>query len=410
VTSHQGAGTALLVVLLLVLSACREEPRAGPSPASPSPTGGPSPTGEPSNRFDPNGISLRLRSVAGGFASPLLVTNAGDGSGRLFVVEQVGRIQIVRDGRVLAEPFLDIDDLVVAGGEQGLLGLAFHPEFESNARFFVNYTDRAGDTVIAEYRAADGSDRADAGSARVLLRIDQPYSNHNGGDVVFGPDGYLYIGMGDGGSAGDPHGNGQRLNTLLGKMLRIDVDRGRPYGIPEDNPFLGRSGVRPEIWAYGLRNPWRFSFDRDTEDLWIGDVGQGEQEEIDRARAGHRGGQNYGWNVMEGTECFSPPDGCETQGLVRPVAVFPTSTGCAVVGGHVYRGSRFPALQGGYFFADFCSGLIFAIDPSRRGAQEPVVLVDSDHAISSFGEDEEGELYITDLSGGEVLQVAGEAR
>jgi glucose/arabinose dehydrogenase len=355
-------------------------------------------------------VRLRLRGIAGGFSAPLLVTHAGDGTGRLFVVEQIGRIRVLTDGRVQAEPFLDIASLVTAGGEQGLLGLAFHPEFESNGRFFVNYTDGSGDTVVAEYRAPGGADRADPGSARVVLRIDQPYSNHNGGDVVFGPDGFLYIGMGDGGSGGDPHGNGQRLDTLLGKMLRIDVDRGRPYGIPEDNPFVGRPGARREIWANGLRNPWRFSFDRETGDLWLGDVGQGDLEEIDRARAGGSGGQNYGWNVMEGTECFSPPDGCDGEGLVRPVAVYPTGLGCAVVGGYVYRGSRFPALRGGYFFADFCAGVVFALDPAGDVSQEPVILLQTDHAISSFGEDEAGELYVTDLSGGEVLLVTGEPR
>jgi glucose/arabinose dehydrogenase len=353
---------------------------------------------------------VRLRTVAGGFSAPLAVTHAGDGSGRLFIVEQGGRIRVLRDGRVQGEPFLDIASLVTAGGEQGLLGLAFHPEFESNGRFFVNYTDRSGDTVVAEYRAPGGSGRAEPVSARVLLRIDQPFPNHNGGALAFGPDGFLYIATGDGGSGGDPFGNGQRLDTLLGKLLRIDVDGGRPYGIPEDNPFVSRSGARPEIWAYGLRNPWRLSFDRGTGDLWIGDVGQGALEEIDRARAGRRGGDNYGWNEMEGTECFSPPDGCDRRGLVRPVAVYPTRLGCAVIGGHVYRGSRFPALLGGYFFADFCAGLVFALDPTGSAQREPVIVLRSDHAISSFGEDEEGELYVTDLSGGEVLQVVGEPR
>jgi glucose/arabinose dehydrogenase len=401
-------GGAVLVAATLLLSACGGGPEAQPtrSPPSPRTTASPLPTGE-AEPFDPRAVRLSLRQVAGGFEAPLLVTNAGDGSGRLFVVEQVGRIRVVRDGPPKAEPFLDITTLVTAGGEQGLLGLAFHPEFASNGRFFVNYTDTSGDTVVAEYRAPGGSDRAHPGSARVLLRIDQPYSNHNGGALVFGPDGFLYIGMGDGGSGGDPHGNGQRLNTLLGKLLRIDVDGGRPYGIPEDNPFVERSGARPEIWAYGLRNPWRLAFDRATGDLWIGDVGQGEQEEIDLARVGRRGGLNYGWNVMEGTECFSPSDGCDTEGLVRPVAVYPTSLGCAVIGGHVYRGARFPVLQGGYFFADFCAGVVFALDASRQASREPVMLLDTEHAISSFGEDEEGELYVTDLRSGELLQVTG---
>ncbi len=397
---------------VLVLTACGGDPEAGPTTSSPSPgrTWAPSPTGEPEERFDPRGVRLGLRTVARGFSAPLLVTHAGDGTGRLFVVEQVGRIRVLRDGRVQGEPFLDIASLVTAGGEQGLLGLAFHPRFESNGRFFVNYTDRAGDTVIAEYRARGGANRADPGSARVLLRVDQPFSNHNGGALAFGPDGFLYVATGDGGSGGDPMGNGRRLDTLLGKLLRIDVDRGRPYGIPEDNPFLGRSGARPEIWAFGLRNPWRLSFDRQTGDLWIGDVGQGELEEIDRAWAGRAGGQNYGWNVMEGTQCFSPPDGCDRDGLVRPVAVYPTRLGCAVIGGYVYRGARFPALQGGYFFADFCAGVVFAIDSGGRGPREPVILLDTNHAISSFGEDEQGELYLTDLQGGEVLQVTGERR
>ena len=396
---------------LLVLSACGNQPEAGPTPASPAPTETPSPSPPAAaEAFDPREVRLSLRRVAGGFEAPLLVTNAGDGSGRLFIVEQGGRIHVVRDGRPNAEPFLDIASLVTAGGEQGLLGLAFDPEFESNGRFFVNYTDRNGDTVVAEYRAPPGSQRADPGSARVLLQIDQPFSNHNGGALVFGPDGFLYIGTGDGGSGGDPMGNGQRLNTLLGKLLRIDVDRGRPFGIPEDNPFVGRSGARPEIWAFGLRNPWRLSFDRETADLWIGDVGQGELEEIDVARAGRGGGLNYGWNVMEGTKCFSPPEGCEQQGLVPPVAVYPTGLGCAVIGGHVYRGSRFPALQGGYFFADFCAGVVFAVDASAPRRREPVILLETNRAISSFGEDEEGELYVTDLRGGDVLQVIGEPR
>jgi glucose/arabinose dehydrogenase len=347
--------------------------------------------------------------VGQGFEAPLLATNAGDGSGRLFVVEQVGRVRILIEGRPQQEPFLDISPLVSAGGERGLLGLAFHPDYGTNGRFFVNYTDTAGDTVIAEYRVSSDPDRADPRSARSILRIDQPYSNHNGGNVIFGPDGYLYIGMGDGGSAGDPHGNGQRLDTLLGKMLRIDVDGARPYTVPPDNPFArGRQG-RAEIWSLGLRNPWRFSFDRETGDLWIGDVGQGELEEIDRARPG-RGGSNYGWNVMEGTECFSPSEGCDRAGLVRPIAVYPTALGCAVVGGYVYRGSRFPALRGGYLFADFCAGVMFALDPQSRSPQEPVVVLETGRPISSFGEDEEGELYVTDLGSGDVLLVTGDPR
>jgi len=398
--------------LLVVLAACGgPEDASGTTDGPPtSPTGSPSPSEEPRERFDPEGVRPTLEPVARGFASPLLVTNAGDGTGRLFVVEQGGRIRILRRGRVLDPPFLDVSSLVIAGGEQGLLGLAFHPEYEANGRFFVNYTDVDGDTVVAEYRVSSSDpDRADPGSARVLLRIDQPFPNHNGGHLAFGPDGYLYIGTGDGGSAADPFGNGQRLDTLLGKLLRIDVDGERPYGIPQDNPFVGREGARPEIWAYGLRNPWRFSFDPEGGALWIGDVGQNALEEVDRARA-DRGALNYGWNVMEGDRCFEPPTGCDPEGLVQPMAVYPTGTGCAVIGGHVYRGAEFPALRGGYLFADICNGLIWGLDAAGPSPQEPVRLLDTNHAISSFGLDEEGELYVTDLASGEVLHVTAEPR
>jgi len=397
--------------LLVLLAACGgPEDGLGPteSPTSTS-TDTPGPSDEPRERFDPEGVRLGLEPFAQGFASPLLVTNAGDGTGRLFVVEQGGRIRILRRGRVLDPPFLDVSSLVIAGGEQGLLGLAFHPESEANGRFFVDYTDVDGDTVVAEYHVSSDPDRADPDSARVLLRVDQPFSNHNGGNIVFGPDGYMYIGMGDGGSAADPFGNGQRLDTLLGKLLRIDVDGERPYGIPPDNPFRGREGARPEIWATGLRNPWRFSFDSQGGALWIGDVGQNALEEVDRARA-DRGGLNYGWNVMEGDRCFQPPTDCDRGGLVQPVAVYPTNTGCAVIGGHVYRGTEFPALQGGYLYADICNGLIWGLDAAGRSPQEPARLLDTDHAISSFGQDEDGELYVTDLVSGEVLQVTAERR
>ena len=239
--------------------------------------------------------------------SPLAVTHAGDGSGRIFVLEQRGQIRIVRDGQLLGDPFLNIGDRLTAGGERGLLGLAFHPDFPNDPRFFVNYTDLEGDTVVSSFAAEAGADRADGNSEVVLLRIDQPYPNHNGGALAFGPDGYLYISTGDGGSGGDPHDNGQRMDTLLGKILRIDVDGGSGdahYAVPPDNPFVDQSGALPEIWHLGLRNPWRMSFDRETGDLWIGDVGQGSWEEVDVARAGS-GGLNFGWNRVEGFECFA---------------------------------------------------------------------------------------------------------
>jgi glucose/arabinose dehydrogenase len=353
---------------------------------------------------DMDDVAIGLRTVVDDLDQPLLVTNAGDESDRLFIVEQVGRIRIVGDGELEEEPFLDVSELVTAGGEQGLLGLAFHPQYEANGRFFINYTDVQGDTVVAEYRSDPADeDVALPDSARVLLRVGQPYPNHNGGALEFGPDGYLYIALGDGGSAGDPHNNGQRLDTLLGKLLRIDVDSttgGLPYGIPDDNPFVDRSEARPEIWSYGLRNPWRFSFD--GNDIWIGDVGQNELEEINRMPAA-RAGLNYGWNIMEGDACYQPQTNCNREGLVLPITTYTHDDGCSVTGGYVYRGS-ISSLVGAFVFGDYCSGVVWAVDASERTEQEPVELLTTDYSISSFGLDEAGELYVTDL-GGAVLQV-----
>ncbi|MBF8285408.1 MAG: hypothetical protein HW378_4323 [Anaerolineales bacterium] len=261
-----------------------------------------------------------------GLDEPVDLKHAGDGSGRLFVIEQPGRIRIVENGELLPDPFLDIEPLVNSrGNEQGLLGLAFYPDYAANGLFFVNYTDVNGDTVVARYAvSADDPSRADPASAKIILQVDQPFPNHNGGDLVFGPDGYLYIGLGDGGSGGDPQGNGQNLNALLGKMLRIDVNHGDPYAIPPDNPFAGRAGARPEIWAYGLRNPWRYSFDRATGDLYIADVGQNAYEEVDFQPADSRGGENYGWNKYEGFHAY---DGGATDGLTMPVAEYAHAVG-----------------------------------------------------------------------------------
>lgn len=336
---------------------------------------------------------MSLEPVATGLASPLFVTGAGDGSGRLFVVEQSGRIRILRDGRILPKPFLDIAERINAGGERGLLGLAFHPGFGGDERrFYVDYTDLRGDTVVAEYLATDEPDLADPHSEGILLRIDQPFPNHNGGALAFGPDGGLYIATGDGGSGGDPDDNGQRRDTLLGKLLRLDVDR---------------AGAGPEIWALGLRNPWRFTFDRMTGDLWIGDVGQGAWEEIDRAKAGQGAGANYGWRIMEGRHCFEPPIGCDRSGLVLPIAEYSHAEGCSVTGGYVYRSDASPALRGAYVFGDFCSGTIWGLAAGGPDVQEPVVLAETDRAISSFGEDEAGEVYLTDLASGELLRLVG---
>jgi glucose/arabinose dehydrogenase len=381
--------------------------------APPSAASGSPPSAAPSVAapFDPAGLKVGLDTVAGGLDAPLAVTSAGDGSGRIFVTEQGGQIRIVRGGTLVATPFLDIASRITSGGERGLLGLAFHPKFPSDPRFFVNYTDTNGDTQVSSFTVDPGTpDVADPSSEVKILHIAQPYANHNGGALVFGPDGFLYISTGDGGSGGDPQGNGQSLTTLLGKILRIDVDRAdgaQPYAIPPDNPFVGRAGAKPEIYLYGLRNPWRISFDRATRDLWIGDVGQSAWEEVDVARAG-TSGENYGWNTMEGNHCFNPPSGCSKTGLTLPVAEYGHDAGCTVIGGNVYRGTAQPSLAGGYFFGDYCSGTIWAIDPASDALRAPTVVSTGSASLSSFGEDEAGELYATDIAGGKLLRVTGQ--
>jgi glucose/arabinose dehydrogenase len=402
---------AILLSCALISASCTgrgaEEPRFPKEEEQPQPSSvddDQAARGEDAvDRFRANRVALELRPVAGGFEAPLYVTHAGDGSDRLYVVEQGGVIRSMVNGRVDATPFLDISDLTEPGGEQGLLGLAFHPDFENNHRFFVDYTDNEGDTVVAEYRAGEGG--VDPSSARVLVRIEQPYPNHNGGALQFGPDGYLYIAMGDGGSAGDPEDRAENRDTLLGKLLRIDVDGGSPYEVPADNPFADGGG-RPEIWAYGLRNPWRFSFDQVGGTLWIGDVGQSAREEVNRV-ASREEGLDYGWNEMEGTACFEPPSDCDRHGSIAPITEYTHEDGCSITGGYVYRGRRFPALRGGYFFGDYCSGKVWAIDGDGPARQRPVELLDTERAIGSFGVDASGELYLTDLASGEVLLVTG---
>jgi glucose/arabinose dehydrogenase len=342
--------------------------------------------------------------VTNGLDAPIGIANAADGSNRLFILEQPGVIRIVRDGQLLPDPFLDIRDRVGSqGSEQGLLGLAFHPNFAENGAFFVNYTDQGGDTVIARFTISSGNpDQADPGSEERLLGVDQPFANHNGGVLAFGPDGYLYIGLGDGGSGGDPLGNAQSLSTLLGKVLRIDVDsppgEARSYAIPQDNPFAAGGG-EPEIWAYGLRNPWRFSFDRLTGDLYIGDVGQNSFEEVNMQPAGGPGGANYGWNVMEGLVCFNNQD-CDQSPFVLPIFTYPLYEAgtCAVTGGYVYRGQVLPEFQGIYLVGDYCSGRIWGLmRDGERWANAP--LFENAGRITSFGEDESGEIYLTSHSG-----------
>lgn len=339
--------------------------------------------------------AVQLARVASGLTRPTYVTNAADGSGRLFVLEKKGTIRVIKDGQLAASPFLDITALVESGGnEQGLLGLAFHPHFSENGRFFVTYTAKDGANTLAAYVANGARTAGEPASARVLFAIPDKRSNHNGGMVAFGPDGYLYFGTGDGGGSGDPDRNGQNLNALLGKILRVDVDQGPAYGVPGDNPFVGRQGVRPEVWAYGLRNPWRFSFDRQTGDLWIADVGQNKWEEVDFQPAQDKGGANYGWNVVEGTHCFQPATGCPADGVTMPVYEYShDSGGCSVTGGYVYRGKAIPALAGQYLFTDYCEGSLQALR-SENGRWVAAALGKTSGSVSSFGEDEAGELYL----------------
>jgi glucose/arabinose dehydrogenase len=322
---------------------------------------------------------------------PVFLTHPGDLSHRLFIVEQGGRIRILEQGRLLPTPFLDITDRVNFGGERGLLGLAFHPHYQKNGRFFVNYSRSVdGATVISEFRLADKPNHADS-TERVLLIISQPYGNHNGGMIAFGSDGFLYIATGDGGAGGDPENRGQNLQTLLGKILRIDVDHETPYSIPKDNPFVGQPSGK-EIFAWGFRNPWRFSFDNTTGELWVADVGQNRWEEIDRVEKG----KNYGWRIMEGTHCFNPSQGCPQRGLVLPVGEYAHEFGrCSITGGYVYRGQQIPALAGTYIFGDYCSGEIMGLVDHQI-----TVLLSTRLNISSFGEDAAGELYVIDHRGG----------
>ncbi len=406
-------------------------PPAAPSPAQtrspqttpPAPTSTPAPTPTPSPAprslppvTDPDQVArpgsatfpfiISLEPLVTLSEPPTYVTHAGDGSGRLFVVTKPGRIWIVQDGTLLPQPFLDISNLVKSDQyEQGLFSVAFAPDYAQSGYFYVNYTSRAGngDTVVARYRVSSDPNVADPNSAQTILTIDQPAANHNGGQLQFGPDGYLYIGTGDGGRADDPWDNAENLGVLLGKMLRLDVSGGTPYAVPPDNPFVGRADARPEIWAYGLRNPWRFSFDRATGDLYIADVGQNAWEEIHVQPADSQGGEHYGWDTMEGAHCFEPPQGCDMSGKVLPVAEYDHSWGCSITGGYVYRGTRYPHLVGTYLFADFCSGRIWGLRV-EEGRWRVAELLDTDYNIASFGEDEAGELYVVDLNGA-ILRV-----
>jgi glucose/arabinose dehydrogenase len=395
--------TAALVIATL-LAGCTSAV-VGTSPSGPRPTS--TATTAPATPTLPTSIAtvappapVALAVVVDGLDQPVEVVAAGDGSADLLLVEQPGTIRRLPGGRGPAVGFLDIRDRVGSGGERGLLGIALHPGYVRNSRFFVDYTGLDGNTVVAQFkRRADGT--ADPGSEQVILRVEQPAANHNGGAIRFGPDGYLYVALGDGGGGGSEHGH--RRDTLLGKILRLDVDGTLPAGagylVPPDNPFVGVAGVRPEIWLTGLRNPWRFSFDPATGDLWIGDVGAGEREEVDVARAGV-GGLDFGWDIMEGTLCTGG-DACDTTGLTLPVSEYDHNVGCVIAGGVVYRGAAMPSLGGRYLFGDYCSGLIWSIDAggAEAGLQARERLIGTGMAIVSFGLDAGGEVLVVDHGG-----------
>lgn len=344
---------------------------------------------------------MELQLVASNLTDPVAITHANDGSGRLFITQQDGKILIFDGNQILSTPFLDISDLVSCCGEQGLLSVAFHPDYTNNGYFFVNYTNANGNTVVRRYTVSADANVADPLTAKTILTIGQPYSNHNGGQLQFGPDGFLYIGMGDGGSGGDPQNRAQNPQSLLGKMLRIDIDNGDPYSIPASNPFASSDTTLHEIWAMGLRNPWRFSFDRSTGDLIIGDVGQDNWEEFDFQLASSTGGENYGWRRMEGRHCYNPSSGCNNGQLTFPAYEYRHSSGrCSITGGYRYRGTQIAQLGGLYVFGDYCTGEIWGSGQNSQDIWQAVLLFDTDFLISTFGEDEDGELYVANHPGG----------
>lgn len=388
---HRGprpAGLAVVVTATILLSACGSTSSSHAAATSTSPA-------SPSAAL---GLSLSLTPFTTVPGGPLAMAAPADGSARLLVAAQDGKVWVVgRDGTVAQDPMLDLGRRITSGGEQGLLGIAAHPRFPDDPRVFVDFSDTNGDTVVASFRAVPGdARRLDPDSFQQVLFVDQPYPNHNGGALAFGPDGDLYVSLGDGGSGGDPEGNGQRLDTLLGKVLRLGVDGSEPYTIPPGNPY-GGGGGKPEIWLSGLRNPWRMSFDRETGDLWIGDVGQSAWEEVDVARKGV-GGLNFGWRVMEGTHCYAA-DSCQREGLTMPATDYGREQGCTVIGGYVYRGAASPFAQGTYLFADYCSGNLFARDSTAPGYAPPQPVGNGGSGIAAWGQDADGELYVLALNG-----------
>jgi glucose/arabinose dehydrogenase len=378
--------SAARLALILALAACGDDTTAPP---------------------DSTDTGVELVEVASGFTFPLLVTSPLQDLTRIFVVEKGGLIKIIKNGQLLSTPFLDIRNKVSRGGEQGLLGLAFHPDYAGNRVFVINYTDTDGNTRVSALKTSNNPDIADAASEEVFLFVEQPFANHNGGHVTFGPFGYLFIGLGDGGSAGDPGNRAQDLATPLGKILRYQVDDNGHVTIPSGNPFVGNPGLVWGIWSAGLRNPWRFSFDRLTSDLYIGDVGQNRFEEINvvAGTAGFGRAANFGWRIMEGNECYSPSSDCNTATLVRPLLVYGHSEGCSVTGGHVYRGDDVPSIRGVYFYSDYCSGWIrsFRYENGVAVDRKEWPELDPGDNVTSFGEDARGELYVA-TSGGRILR------
>jgi glucose/arabinose dehydrogenase len=370
-------------------------------------------------------LGLSSIQIANGFTKPVYVCQPPGDNDRLFVLEQKGIIKIIKNGKTVRKPYADLRNKVhnpiTPGDERGLLGLAFHANYQNNGFVYINYSDKNDHTIVSRFRVASDPDRLDTKSEKVLIKLKQPFSNHNGGHMEFGPDGYLYISVGDGGKWGDPYNNAQNLGNLFGKILRIDVDTGDPYAIPDDNPFINNEDAKDEIWLYGLRNVWRFSFDWGKGDVYLGDVGQDLWEEIDFVAAENAGGQNFGWRVMEGNHCYNPKEDCEPTGVL-PIFEYPNDAnymkiltgmdepnvdGCSVTGGYVYRGSTISELQGTYFFADYCSGNIWTFKEKNGKATEFQNRTEEinlggggfTNYISSFGEDNNGELYIVDYNG-----------
>ena len=402
------AALALALTLLLGLSGfgAALAPARAQSPATPSPAA-------PEANWDLAATGVTFEDVASGLSNPLWITSPPDDS-RLFVVEQTGTIRIIQDGQLLPDPFLDVSDRITnQGTEQGLLGLAFHPEYASNGAFYIYYTDTEGTVTVSRFTVTDDPNVADPASEVVQLTQAEPYPNHNGGAILFGPDGYLYLGVGDGGSAGDPQGNGQNLGTWLGKVLRIDPDPAAAagatqYAIPADNPFVDTPDALPEIWADGLRNPWRVSFDMATGDLWIADVGQDQWEEVDHAPAGSPGGENYGWSIREGAHCFKA-ESCDTEGLTDPVVEYSHSEGVSVTGGYVYHGTALPDLVGTYLYADYGTGLLWGLRPAGDGTYVASAPIETGFNITSFGQGNDGEVYLAlfdQQAGGSIVRLA----